>query len=160
MIGWFHKTIWRYWTKIRMMDFMIFYQWFIFFFKENPTIDYDKSFIGQKNWYSRFKDNKYKKMKRYDGCQVEPCHKNWISCDTALFLEGLLARGDERLETGYNTCSRVTSISIMNYNFLIPCVRLWAPRIQLPASSYTSRFFSFPWEWEWPINFWLALPFL
>lgn len=62
-------------------------------------------------------------------------------------------------ETGYNTCSRVTSISIMNYNILIPFVRLSAPRIQLPASSSTSQFFSFPWNENDPITSNLHYPF-
>lgn len=38
------------------------------FFKENPTIDYDKSVTRKIDWYSRFKYDDYKKTKRYDEC--------------------------------------------------------------------------------------------
>lgn len=61
----------------------------IHIFLQRKPYDYDKSVIGQKDWYSRFKDDGYEKIKKYDNCLVKPCHENWMSYDNTLLLVGL-----------------------------------------------------------------------
>lgn len=88
------------------------------FFKENPTIDYDKSVTRKIDWYSRFKYDDYEKTKRYDECTWNLIIK--IKYHTILLTPR--GFGTWWWEICYDMCFRVT----FDYNY----------ELQYPNSMY------------------------
>lgn len=124
-------------TRLTSIDFKIFYWWFMIISKETLWLIMTKMFIRPKDWYSRFKDDDYEKMKRYDECPVKlslaPIVWNYL-------------------------CSKVYEVQIINYKPWFPMcwtmvtwkgIGPWTSALHCPTYDWYLWFTIYDLWWDW-----------